>query len=105
MPYLMEAMPGRGGVAPEAIDQAAVDFGMPMGPVLLADTVGLDVCLSVASILAEPFGVRCPRPPGADWWRKNAWAETGQGFYRFGTAGPRIPGAPTRIPGAPQDSA
>ena len=35
------------GVAPETIDKAAVEFGMPMGPIELADTIGLDVCLSV----------------------------------------------------------
>jgi 3-hydroxyacyl-CoA dehydrogenase/enoyl-CoA hydratase/3-hydroxybutyryl-CoA epimerase len=39
------------GVAAEMIDNAAVEFGMPMGPIELADTVGLDICLSVAKHL------------------------------------------------------
>lgn len=48
-PYMMEAMLlYEEGVLPEQIDQVAVDFGMPMGPIELADTVGLDICLSVA---------------------------------------------------------
>ena len=40
------------------IDRAAVEFGMPMGPVELADTVGLDVALHVSRIL----GAAADRP-------------------------------------------
>jgi 3-hydroxyacyl-CoA dehydrogenase/enoyl-CoA hydratase/3-hydroxybutyryl-CoA epimerase len=51
-PYLMEAFLAYSeGIKPEVIDQAAVDFGMPMGPLELADTVGLDVALHVAESL------------------------------------------------------
>jgi len=51
-PYLNEAMRCVDeGVSPETIDQAAVGFGMPMGPVELADTVGLDICLEVGKML------------------------------------------------------
>ncbi|MEE4217505.1 MAG: 3-hydroxyacyl-CoA dehydrogenase NAD-binding domain-containing protein [Xanthomonadales bacterium] len=39
------------GVSKEAIDKAAEDFGMPMGPVELADTVGLDVGMNVLGTL------------------------------------------------------
>lgn len=35
----------------EILDRAATEFGMPMGPVELADTVGLDVCLKVVAML------------------------------------------------------
>ena len=42
------------------IDAAAVDFGMPMGPIELADTVGLDVCLHVGKILAQAFNRKAP---------------------------------------------
>jgi len=35
----------------EILDEAATSFGMPMGPVELADTVGLDVCMKVVSLL------------------------------------------------------
>src|SRR3569833_3168353 len=41
------------GVPAVVIVQAATDFGMPMGPILLADTVGLVICLSVAEILSQ----------------------------------------------------
>lgn len=51
-PYMLEAMVMHAeGIALEAIDAAAEDFGMPMGPVELADTVGLDVCLMVTGTL------------------------------------------------------
>ncbi len=61
MPYLMEAMTlVDEGVPLAAIDEAAVEFGMPMGPVELADTVGLDVCLSVAKNLSDHFGGTVP---------------------------------------------
>jgi 3-hydroxyacyl-CoA dehydrogenase / enoyl-CoA hydratase / 3-hydroxybutyryl-CoA epimerase len=51
-PYLNEAMRCVDeGLAPETIDQAALAFGMPMGPIELADTVGLDICLEVGKML------------------------------------------------------
>ncbi len=54
MPYLMEAMRLlQEGHPREQIDKAALNFGMPMGPIELADTVGLDVCLQVAKHLSS----------------------------------------------------
>ncbi len=54
MPYLLEAVALEAeGVPATVIDAAATEFGMPMGPILLADTVGLDICLSVAEILSK----------------------------------------------------
>lgn len=52
-PYMQKALQihRERGVSKEALDQAAVDFGMPMGPVELADTVGLDVGLNVMNML------------------------------------------------------
>jgi 3-hydroxyacyl-CoA dehydrogenase / enoyl-CoA hydratase / 3-hydroxybutyryl-CoA epimerase len=51
-PYMLEAMVMLGeGVKRETIDAAALEFGMPMGPLELADTVGLDICLHVAETL------------------------------------------------------
>ena len=47
-PYMLEAMVMLDeGIKRETIDAAAVAFGMPMGPIELADTVGLDICLHV----------------------------------------------------------
>jgi len=53
-PYMMEALTAHlEGIPKETLDEAALAFGMPMGPVELADTVGLDVCLHVAGILGD----------------------------------------------------
>ena len=51
-PYLTGAMQRlQAGEEKEKIDEAARTFGMPMGPIELADTVGLDVCAHVGRIL------------------------------------------------------
>ncbi|MEJ8568366.1 3-hydroxyacyl-CoA dehydrogenase NAD-binding domain-containing protein [Elongatibacter sediminis] len=52
-PYMQKALQihRERGVPKEALDRAATDFGMPMGPVELADTVGLDVGVSVMQML------------------------------------------------------
>jgi 3-hydroxyacyl-CoA dehydrogenase/enoyl-CoA hydratase/3-hydroxybutyryl-CoA epimerase len=61
MPYLMEALVLESEGTPAAlIDKAATAFGMPVGPVELADTVGLDICLHVARILAGHFHAAVP---------------------------------------------
>jgi 3-hydroxyacyl-CoA dehydrogenase/enoyl-CoA hydratase/3-hydroxybutyryl-CoA epimerase len=41
------------GAKPETLDRAMEDFGMPMGPAELADTVGLDICLHAGKSLAK----------------------------------------------------
>ena len=41
------------GIAPETVDEAALRFGMPVGPIELADTVGLDICLAVGKMLGD----------------------------------------------------
>ncbi len=41
------------GAKPETLDRAMEDFGMPMGPAELADTVGLDICLHAGKSLAR----------------------------------------------------
>ena len=84
MPYLMEAVTlYEEGVPPALIDKAALDFGMPMGPVELADNVGLDVCLLVAENLTQAFGGRVP-----DCLRERVKAghlgkKSGEGFYTY----------------------
>ena len=61
MPYLLEAVTlVEEGVLPAVIDRAATDFGMPMGPVRLADAVGLDICLSVARIFSRHYNTEVP---------------------------------------------
>ncbi len=84
MPYLMEAMQLlQEGVSPSAIDKAAVVFGMPMGPVELADVVGLDICLSVAEHLSGTFAVVIPDELSDRVKAGNLGKKTGKGFYSW----------------------
>jgi len=84
MPYLLEAVVlHEEGVKPELIDEAALAFGMPMGPIELADTVGLDIALSVARELAEPFGLEVPGILGRMVEEKRLGRKSGRGFYRW----------------------
>ena len=54
-PYLMQALTLLlEGIDKDTIDAAAIRWGMPMGPIELADTVGLDVCRHVAETLVDP---------------------------------------------------
>ena len=84
-PYMLEAMM----MLDEKIDKLTIDaaaekFGMPMGPIELADQVGLDICLAVGDMLRSKFGDQLPSTPA--WLRdKVARGElgrkTGKGFY------------------------
>ncbi|MGD8926193.1 MAG: 3-hydroxyacyl-CoA dehydrogenase NAD-binding domain-containing protein, partial [Thioalkalispiraceae bacterium] len=61
MPYLMEAvLLAEEKVPLSVIDKAATDFGMPMGPIELADTVGLEICLHVAENLSKCMNIEVP---------------------------------------------
>ena len=83
-PYMGEAMRlHEEGVALEIIDQAAVDFGMPMGPVELADSVGLDVAWHVSTILADAYGYPLPEKLKEMVDAGNLGRKSGQGFYRW----------------------
>jgi 3-hydroxyacyl-CoA dehydrogenase/enoyl-CoA hydratase/3-hydroxybutyryl-CoA epimerase len=84
MPYLVEAVSlYEEGVSAEAIDKAAVDFGMPMGPVELADTVGLDICHSVADNLAAAYGTTVPAMLGKYVADGKLGKKSGRGFYQY----------------------
>jgi 3-hydroxyacyl-CoA dehydrogenase/enoyl-CoA hydratase/3-hydroxybutyryl-CoA epimerase len=84
MPYLVEAFTlYEEGVAAEAIDKAATDFGMPMGPVELADTVGLDICLSVAQNLSDAYGISVPAGLSRFVELKRLGKKSGRGFYQY----------------------
>jgi 3-hydroxyacyl-CoA dehydrogenase/enoyl-CoA hydratase/3-hydroxybutyryl-CoA epimerase len=87
-PYLMAAMRAVDeGIAPETIDEAAVAFGMPMGPIELADTVGLDICVEVGKLLggdaAPPMRLMALVGGG------NLGKKTGRGFYEWVDGKPR----------------
>lgn len=71
------------GKQAEAIDQAATDFGMPMGPIALADQVGLDVCLAVAQDLSGVTGDDVPEFLQAWVKQGRLGKKSGHGFYRY----------------------
>ncbi len=84
MPYLLEAaLLHSEGISISSIDKAAKDFGMPMGPLELADTVGLDVCQHVAEQLAEPMGLAIPKVLQELTAEGKLGKKTGVGFYRY----------------------
>jgi 3-hydroxyacyl-CoA dehydrogenase / enoyl-CoA hydratase / 3-hydroxybutyryl-CoA epimerase len=83
-PYLNEAMYiAEEGVALAAIDRGAVRFGMPMGPIELADVVGLDVAAHVGDIIAQELGQPAPKLPrlAALLAAKKLGRKSGEGFY------------------------
>ncbi len=89
-PYMLEALLAhQEGHALETIDKAAECFGMPTGPVELADRVGLDVALDVTEILSETLGVPVPALLKAKVQAGELGAKTGRGFYRFENDRPR----------------
>lgn len=84
MPYLMEAFAlYESGVPPSQIDQAAVDFGMPMGPVELADVIGLDVCLYTAEKLVNQLPMPIPQLLRDKVVKGELGKKTGKGFYTY----------------------
>ncbi len=95
MPYLMEAVVlAEEGIPLKAIDQAATDFGMPMGPIELADTVGLDICLKVAENLSENMEIGVPERLRKLVNKKQLGKKTGKGFYTFKKGKPVKPAIP-----------
>lgn len=87
-PYMLEAMV----MLDEKVDKAVIDaaaekFGMPMGPIELADQVGLDICLAVGDMLRSKFGQKA-LPAAPDWLRDKVkkgelGRKTGKGFYEW----------------------
>jgi 3-hydroxyacyl-CoA dehydrogenase / enoyl-CoA hydratase / 3-hydroxybutyryl-CoA epimerase len=93
-PYLMMAMRCVDeGLSPETVDEAALAFGMPMGPIELADTVGLDICIAVGKMLS-PDAVP-PRRLQDLVAAGNLGRKTKRGFYDYSTGRPakQSPGA------------
>lgn len=71
------------GLAKEALDQAVVDFGMPMGPVELADTVGLDVGLGVMSTLGSEETAEEAKVLQSYVEQGKLGKKSGEGFYAW----------------------
>lgn len=84
MPYLLEAVAMVGeGIQMSLIDKIAVDFGMPMGPIALADSVGLDICLAVADVLTRELGGKVPQNLRDLVAAGHLGKKSGQGFYHY----------------------
>ncbi|HEX4387231.1 MAG TPA: 3-hydroxyacyl-CoA dehydrogenase NAD-binding domain-containing protein [Steroidobacteraceae bacterium] len=85
-PYMYEAMLIAGeGVPQPLIDRAAVDFGMPMGPIELIDVVGLDVASHVGEIIAAELARPLTQVPRLTELiaAKKLGKKSGEGFYRW----------------------
>ncbi|MGA9173261.1 MAG: 3-hydroxybutyryl-CoA dehydrogenase [Thermoactinomyces sp.] len=89
MPMINEAIYAvyEGVATPEAVDQV-MKLGMnhPMGPLTLADFIGLDTCLYIMEILYEGFGDSKYRPcPLLRKYVKAGWLgrKSGRGFYTY----------------------
>ncbi len=89
MPLLNEAMYAvmEGVATPEAVDEVfKLGMAHPMGPLTLADFIGLDVCLDIMRVLQDGFGDPkyrpCPllvRMVDAGWLGR----KSGRGFYQY----------------------
>src|SRR5260370_6548774 len=109
MPYMLEALVMlSAGEKRETIDAAAETFGMPVGPIELADTVGLDICLHVAEILKSTLDR--PMPDVSRVLRDKVemghlGRKSGQGFYEW-RPGPAVkePAVPKTTPEVPARS-
>ncbi|PKO33091.1 MAG: crotonase [Betaproteobacteria bacterium HGW-Betaproteobacteria-7] len=79
-PYMLAAMRAVDeGIAPATVDEAMLAFGMPMGPIELADTVGLDIAMAAGRQLAD--GAESPRCLQERIERGQLGKKSGQGFY------------------------
>ena len=82
-PYMLEAATAYAeGIPGPAIDKVAVKFGMPMGPIELLDTVGLDVAASVGKELAPFLGLDVPAAL-ASFDPQKRGKKDGQGIYKW----------------------
>jgi 3-hydroxyacyl-CoA dehydrogenase/enoyl-CoA hydratase/3-hydroxybutyryl-CoA epimerase len=79
-PYMLAAMRAVDeGVSPETVDEAMLAFGMPMGPIELVDTVGLDIAMAAGKQLAG--GAEAPRCLIERVEKGLLGKKSGQGFY------------------------
>jgi 3-hydroxyacyl-CoA dehydrogenase/enoyl-CoA hydratase/3-hydroxybutyryl-CoA epimerase len=85
-PYLLDAAElFEQGVDAQKIDDALVEWGMPMGPLRLIDEIGIDITIDIAVTLAASLGERARTPEILTKMReaKMLGRKTGSGFYRY----------------------
>jgi 3-hydroxyacyl-CoA dehydrogenase/enoyl-CoA hydratase/3-hydroxybutyryl-CoA epimerase len=86
VPYLLEAgLLFENGAGAIDIDEAMLDFGMPMGPLRLIDEVGVDIAADVAATLAVRFSDRLRVPEVLAKMLAKGWLgkKSGRGFYVY----------------------
>lgn len=101
VPYLMEAVRlHESGIPLKDIDDAMLEFGMPMGPMRLLDEIGLDVAAHVAKTLASAFPDRFPQTDALDKMVNagHLGKKTGQGFYRYENGKEIVPATHSDLP-------
>ena len=83
-PYMLAAMHAvDSGIRPETVDEAMLAFGMPMGPIELVDTVGLDIALAAGRQLAD--GAEAPHCLLRAVENGHLGKKSGRGFYDWST--------------------
>ncbi len=88
-PYMLAAMQAvDAGNTPETVDEAMLAFGMPMGPIELIDTVGLDIAMAAGKQLAG--GAEAPKCLLERVGQGDLGKKTGKGFYAW------VEGKPTK---------
>ena len=104
-PYMAEAMYlAQEGVPLVEIDRAAERFGMPMGPVELVDSVGIDVALHVSRVLGGAMNRPVPTGLEAMVEKGHLGRKSGQGFYLWEDGKARKPSSDTgTVPGDIED--
>ncbi|MFV0371058.1 MAG: 3-hydroxyacyl-CoA dehydrogenase NAD-binding domain-containing protein [Azonexus sp.] len=101
-PYMLAAMQAVDrGIAPESIDAALLAFGMPMGPIELIDTVGLDIAMAAGQQLAG--GAQAPRCLQERVTRQQLGKKAGQGFYTWSNGKPQQGPAPAAPAGLAEE--
>ncbi len=95
-PYMLAAMRAVDeGVSPETVDEAMLAFGMPMGPIELVDTVGLDIAMAAGKQLAG--GAEAPRCLLGRVEKNQLGKKSGQGFYDW-SSGKAAKGSAGTVP-------
>ena len=98
LPYMNEALKMlEEGVSIKAIDRASTGFGMPMGPITLHDTVGLDIALHAGGVMQRAFPDRAldSKVLAAMVEAKRLGKKNGRGFFDYGQGKKKDRGVPS----------
>ncbi|HZA37914.1 MAG TPA: 3-hydroxyacyl-CoA dehydrogenase NAD-binding domain-containing protein, partial [Candidatus Baltobacteraceae bacterium] len=85
-PYLLDAAElFESGIEADKIDNALVQWGMPMGPLRLIDEIGVDITIDIGNTLEKAYGRRDHVPAVLLWLRDGEMLgrKTGAGFYKY----------------------